>query len=122
MDKKITKAQRNADIIAILRNETPTYGTTIAEAISHLEHENELLAKRASRERKTNPADETYMELLYDAIGTDPVLLCDVSRTIPEFVSAGLPSQKVTSLAGKLCDQGRLIRVVIKGRGHFQRA
>lgn len=44
--KKVTKAQRNEDIMAMLTGNEVKYGTTVEDAIAHLTKENEMLAKK----------------------------------------------------------------------------
>jgi hypothetical protein len=117
--KKITKAQRNADIIAILTGKTPEHGTTIQEAVAHLENENRLLANRKSS-KKVSPENTERIEKLYELISASdkPVLLCEVTKGDPDFYDVS--SQQVTAFAKRLCDDNRIVKEVIKGRTHFK--
>ena len=121
--KKVTKAQRNADIMAMLKGESVAYGTTLAEAIAHLERENELLAKKSGADRKptaTQIANEGYKALILDHMSKSYETVSDIIKAIPEF--DGFTPQKVAPLVKSLLDAGFVEKKVEKGRSYFCKA
>ena len=119
--KRITKAMRNADIIAILQGEKPQYGTTVAEAVAHLNHENELLANKASATRKPTKeqiANEGYKDMIMKVLSAETgKTATDVQKAIPAF--AEFNNQKVAALLRSLRDEGKVVKDTIKGRSYF---
>jgi hypothetical protein len=120
--KKTTKAQKNMDIIAMLKGEPVTHGTTVAEAIEHLEHENALLSKKSSGERKpsakqTENAKLSTIVLEWMKEQTEPKTVTDMMKAIPEL--EGMSNQKASSLVKPLKDAGLLKKEIIKGRSFF---
>lgn len=121
--KKVTKAQRNADIMAMLKGESVAYGTTLAEAIAHLERENELLAKKSGADRKPTAKqteNEGYKALILDHMTKSYETVTDIMKAIPEF--ADFSNQKVAALVKQLLDAHLLEKKVEKGRSYFCKA
>lgn len=127
-NKRITKAMRNEDIIAmlkILQNNAdcltiaPTslpHGTTIEEAITHLTYENELLARKNSGDNKkltkTQAENVKHKENIIAFLAT-----VDKGVTATEVMNAcNLPSnQKAAALLRALMDAGEVNRAKEKG-------
>lgn len=120
--KKTTKAQKNMDIIAMLKGEPVVNGTTIEDAIKHLEHENELLSKKTSGERKPS-AKQIENESLKNIIlnwmdeQTEPKTVTDMMKNIPEL--EGMSNQKVSALVKQLKDAEMIVKTIEKGRSFF---
>ena len=120
--KKTTKAQKNMDIIAMLKGEPVVNGTTIEDAIKHLEHENELLSKKAGGERKPS-AKQVENESLKNIIlnwmdeQTESKTVTDMMKNIPEL--EGMSNQKVSALVKQLKDAEMIVKTIEKGRSYF---
>lgn len=118
--KKVTKAQRNEDIIAMLRGEKVKYGTTIEDAVAHLTHENDLLAKKNNSDNKKPTKVQAENAKLKDAIiaylstvdkgvtATDVMNACNLSS-----------NQKAAALLRALVDAGEVSKTVEKGKALF---
>ena len=120
--KKTTKAQKNMDIIAMLKGEPVEHGTTIEDAIKHLEHENELLSKKHGSERKPTAKQKENDNLRdvimdYMASQTEGKTVSDMMKEIPEL--EGMSNQKVSALVKPLFDGGKLNKEIVKGRSYF---
>lgn len=120
--KKTTKAQRNMDIIAILKGEPVQFGTTVKEAIAHLEYENELLSKKKSGERKPTARqteNEGFKAVIFDWLTaqTEPKTVTDMMKSIPEL--DGMTNQRVSALVKQLKDVEVVDKTIIKGRSYF---
>ena len=123
MTKKTTKAQKNLDIMAMLKGEKVVYGTTLAEAIAHLEKENELLSKKSGADRKptaTQIANEGYKVLILDHMTKSYETVSDIIKAIPEF--DGFTPQKVAPLVKSLLEAGLVEKKIEKGRSYFCKA
>lgn len=114
-NKKVTKAQRNEDIIALLRGNPVKYGTTITEAVEHLEHENELLASRKTSQNgkprkpdKKKIATMGYQENVLDYLAEKPDLLVSTSDIIDVlremFPDEKWSNQRVASILNGIAD------------------
>lgn len=120
--KKTTKAQKNMDIIAMLKGEKATHGTTIEEAIKHLEHENELLSKKSGSDRKptkTQQENEFYKGLIVEHLSTEdkPKTVTEIQKAIPEL--ADFSNQKISALVKQLYDAETIKKKIEKGRSYF---
>lgn len=119
--KKTTKAQKNMDIIAMLKGEKVEYGTTVEEAILHLERENELMKKKSTDKKPTarQLENEKLKPLILDflSIQTEPKTVTEITKGIPELND--FSNQRVSYLVKDLRDSGMIERTVIKGRSCF---
>ncbi|MCM1217347.1 MAG: hypothetical protein NC548_22865 [Lachnospiraceae bacterium] len=115
-EKKITKAQRFADVRALLTGDTPAYGTTQEEAIAFIDYELELLARKADRkpteeDKQKMEQNENDMRLIINFLcdQPEPVTSAEIFRGIPEFLNRPkFTNQKVTSLVIKLLKEGKI--------------
>lgn len=145
--KKVTKAQRNLDIIAMLQDENvlaalsnvkTKYGTTAADAIAHLTHENELLSKKntsASGNKKLTKAqqeNEGYKADILAFMSANPSRVMTATEVMNEILVPAYPkvvwsNQKAAALLNALSDKkdketgevlvvGKLERVEGKGK------
>ena len=120
--KKTTKAQKNMDIIAMLKGEPVEHGTTIADAIAHLEHENALLSHKKGGERKPT-AKQKENEGLKTVIlnwlneQTEVKTVTEMMKGIPEL--EGMSNQKVSALVKQLKDAELIDKTIDKGRSYF---
>jgi len=121
--KKITKAQRNADIIALLTGKPTQYNTTIEDAVAHLKHENELLNKKNSSDAKKPTKAQVENESIkneivaYLATTTKGVTASEVMAAC-ELSS----NQKAASLLNALHKAGKIEKAVVKGKSLFSLA
>lgn len=113
--KKVTKAQRNEDIIALLQNQPVKYGTTVDDAIAHLIHENELLSrknkpgkgKKLTTDQKKN---ECYKDDIRAYLSENPALLVAASDLMVKLFMVKYPdvlwnTQKIVSLLNAMADK-----------------
>lgn len=144
--KKVTKAQRNMDIIAMLKNEDvrtalatfkAKYGTTADDAIAHLTHENELLAKKntttgTKKLTKAQQENENFKTEILEFMEVNPNRAMTATEVMNEVLATMHPTivwtnQKVASLLNALSDKkdkdtgeilvrGKLERVEGKGK------
>lgn len=120
--KKVTKAQRFADIRNMLNNEAVTYGTSLADALSFIDKEMELLAKKNSGTSKKQTATQRENEVLKELIKKFLITHSDqtvtqITKGIPEL--ADLSNQKVSRLCRDLVESNELVKIVDKGRSLF---
>lgn len=112
--KKVTKTQRNEDIIALLQNQKPKYGTTVKEAIAHLTHENELLSRKNSstgkkKLTKDQEANVGYKKEILAYLRTNPSLVV-TANDIMTILATAHPkvlwsNQKTASLLNAMSDK-----------------
>lgn len=135
--KKVTKAQRNADIMAMLQKQPVKYGTTVEDAIAHLTHENALLSKKNSttgkkKLTKAQEANEGYKKDILAFFQAHPNRLMTATEVMTEVLVVTYPSvtwtnQKAAALlnaisdkydkeSGELVSEGVLTRVEGKGK------
>ena len=125
---KITKSQRFADIIHILRNEKVEHGTTLEEGVAVIAHEIELLSnKNGSMSKKKQAqaeADAGYMADILDYLATidndDGMTCTDIGREVSSCVD--FSTSKMSSLCNKLVEEGKLTKKSIKSRSYFSLA
>lgn len=120
--KKTTKAQKNMDIIAMLKGLPVEHGTSITEAIEHLEHEIELLSKKSGSERKPSKAQEENKRLANLVLEwfreqTEGKTVTDAMKEIPEM--EGFSNQKASSVVKLLKDALLVDKEIKKGRSYF---
>lgn len=113
--KKITKVQRNNDIIALLKGEAVKYGTTIQDAIDHLTYTNELLSRKnkPSKGKKLNKdqeRNEAYKDDIRSYMRANPNLLVTSNDLMVKLFMAKYPdivwtNQKIASLLNSMADK-----------------
>ena len=113
MEKKITKRENYASLRAIAEDLNRT------DLVAFIDHEVELLDKRASHTSLTKTQKENLelVETIYNA-------LVDLARpvTVSEFLEATsleLSNQKASALFKKLVDSERVVKVTEKGKSYF---
>ncbi len=119
-NKKITKAMRNEDIIAMLTGGEVKHGTTVEDAVKHLTHENELLAKKNSGDSKKPTKTQAENAKLKEGILTF-LSTVDKGVTATDVMNAcGLSSnQKAAALLRALVEAGEVCKTVEKGKALF---
>lgn len=107
---RITKVQRFEDIKALLTGEPVTYGTTVDIAVTVIDHELELLAKKNSStgDKKLTPTQQEnealkeqiveYLSTLPD--DTDGVTCTEILKSVPALTD--FSNQKVAALVRQL--------------------
>jgi hypothetical protein len=116
---RITKAQRFADILAILNGNPVQHGTTIEIANEVINHELELLAKKSSNvNRKPTAAqvkDDEYRTMMLDFLATqsEGVTCTTIQKSIPAF--ADFTINKVSGLMKALVGSGKVNKAKVKG-------
>lgn len=114
--KKVTKAQRNSDIILLLQGkEVPDKRTTVEDAIAHLTHENELLARKnkpgkGKKLTKDQEKNEGYKDDIRAYLSANPSMLVSandimVKLFMPKYPDVLWSNQKVASLLNAMSDK-----------------
>lgn len=115
--KKITKSQRNEDIILMLQNQPVKYGTTVQEAIDHLIHENELLSNKnktkdgsSKKLTKAQEINEQYKNDIRSFLLDNPARLITANEVMTELFMSKYPdipwsNQKTASLLNAIADK-----------------
>lgn len=126
---RITKAMRFEDIKALLNGDTVTHGTTLDDAISFIDHEVELLARKNSGGEKKQTAaqkeNEGYKALILEFLATLPddskgVTCTEIMKSVPEF--ADFNNQKISALVRQLKLAERVVGEEVKGKSLFRLA
>jgi hypothetical protein len=142
MEKKnrVTKSQRLSDIKALLLGEEVSFGTTLNDALTTIDHELELLAKKNSGssngEKKltaTQVENENFKNLILDFLGSldeesDGATCTEILQGIPEL--SNYQVTKVSGLIHQLCPAcerhpkgtGQVVYSDIKGKRYFRLA
>lgn len=124
---RITKAQRFEDIKALLNGEPVTYGTTVEIAMTVLDHELELLAKKNSGgDKKLTAAQqenegykEQIMEFLLGLPEDSPGVTCtEIYKGVPALQPYS--NQKVSALVRQLKMANRVTSQEVKGKSLFR--
>lgn len=120
---RITKAQRYADIQALLMGEPVQHDTTVEIAVEFVANEIEMLArKNTSTTKKNDEAKKRNLELeelivkylagLED--NKDGKTYSEIKKAIPEFEDA--ETQKIAYLVNQLVSMERAVTKEVKGR------
>lgn len=125
--KRITKAQRFADIKLLLVGENAINGTTIEDALAFCDSELALLAKKNSGDKKptkVQEANEGYKALILQFLmtQTEGVTCTDILKGIPELENEGYGNQKVAALLRPMLDAKQVTKEIVKGRSLFSLA
>lgn len=129
-EKRVTKAQRYADIKAMLVGEDTTFGTSTEDALAFIDHEISLLSKKnASGEKKqteTQKQNEGYMAEIANYLAGVTVAgddedakksgktCTEIQAAIPSL--AGYQNQKISRLCNMLADAGTITGDTVKGK------
>lgn len=126
---KITKAQRFADIRAMVTGEGEVkYNTTPEIAAQFIDHEIELLSRKntkpdgSKKPTENQLANEKYKALILDfMVDHEPMTCTAIGQSIPELAdpAKGFGTSKYTSLCTALVNEGKLRRQVVKGKALF---
>ena len=129
-EKRITKAQRYADIKALLNGEDVAFDTTVEVACDFIDHEISLLTKKnASGDKKqteTQKQNEGYMAEIVAflegaTVSGDDENAKKSGKTCTE-IQAAIPSlgeyqnQKISRLCNMLADAGKITGDTVKGK------
>lgn len=126
---RITKAMRFEDIKALLNGNTAQYGTTLEDAISFIDHEVELLARKNSsgdkKQTATQKENEGYKELIIEFLAGLPddskgVTCTEIMKSIPAFKDFN--NQKISALVRQLKLADRVVSEEVKGKSLFRLA
>lgn len=127
---RITKAQRFEDIKALLTDGEVKYGTTIEVAITVIDHELELLAKKNSgsgdkKLTQTQQENEALKEQIMEFLAglpedTDGVTCTEILKSVPAL--ADFSNQKVAALVRQLKMADRVVATEKKGKSLFRMA
>ena len=131
MDKavRITKAQRYADIKALLKGEAVKFGTTPTDALDFIDHEVALLTKKNASVDKRKAAEavknDGYKALIVDFLAAldpsvDGMTCTDIGKSIPAL--AAFNTSKMSSLCNGLVKDGSVVKATVKGKTLFKLA
>lgn len=121
-NKKVTKAQRFEDIKALLLGDAVQYGTDIDTALTFIDHELGLLAKKNSGTDKKQTAlqqeNSAYKELIKTYLLTHSnVTVTEIMKGIPEL--SDLSNQRVARMCTDLVNADVLVKTIEKGKSLF---
>lgn len=120
-NKKITKANRYEDVIAILNGEQTKFGTTTDIAVDFLRAELELLNKKnAARKNSTSASvkiSQSIAEQILPYVESNPATATEIQKRCPELAYES--NQRITSALNQLIKQGFVQRSIVKGRSMF---
>ena len=116
MEKKTTKKEYFAQVIAVLKAQAGT-----EELVAFCEREVELLAKKAENKKAKGASAENVAlaETVYDVLVETGkgMTVSEVQKSREELT--GLSTPKITALMRILMDAGRVVRVQDKKRTEF---
>ena len=120
-EKKITKREMFAQVIAMAQGKEIT--VTADEVVAFAEHEIELLEKKAGSKSKKETAADAENGRLMDLV-MEVLVGSDKPMTVTEIMGANaelgeLSNQKVSALAKKLVDAGRVTKGTDKRKSVF---
>lgn len=117
--KKVTKRENFTAIKDILD------GLGRTDLVAVMEHELELLAKKNSADRKPTKAQEINESLKaemlthFEKIGK-PCTISELMKSMPTtFEGIDLSNQKLSALANRMVDEGKLIKTIDKRKSLF---
>lgn len=126
---RITKAMRFEDIKALLNGMTAQYGTTLEDAISFIDYEVKLLARKNSggdkKQTATQKENEGYKELIMEFLAGLPddskgVTCTEIMKSIPAFKDFN--NQKISALVRQLKLADRVVGEEVNGKSLFRLA
>lgn len=124
---RVTKAQRFADIRAMLCGEAIVNGTTVDEALMFIDHEVELLTRKNTsadkRQNATQKANEGYMAEILDYLATldgEGKTCSEIGKAIPSLFDFN--TSKLSSLCNTLVKRGLVVKATVKGKSIFKLA
>lgn len=120
--KKITKAKKYEDIIAILRGTPSADSISTEQAIEFLEYEKDLVSKKNSsvskKQAKTQEENNKYKDIIVSYLKENG------KRTVSELIKEinelkEFSNQKVTNLVTDLKNAGIVTNTKEKGKSYF---
>lgn len=117
--KRVTKAMRYEDIIALLTGGEVKNGTDTDKAVEFINNELALLTKKNSSESKkptaVQEANAQYRDLImkFLAIQDAPRTCTEIAKGVPEL--SDFNNQKVAALLKRLCDEQKVVKTTGKG-------
>ena len=93
-----------------------------AEMTAFIDHEIELLSKkRSSVNSKAKAEAEARAERMFNALSEmdKPVTLSELAKLTSDEEVAGYTNQRMSALMGRLIDNNRVKREVVKGKAYF---
>ena len=122
--KRITKAQKFEDVIALLSG-NPTRFIDTDGAVEFIKSEMALLAKKNTADRK--PTDTQVANEKYKALIVEFLSLQDAGKTCTEIAKgvdelSEFNNQKIAALMRQLVESGRVSKATVKGKSIFSLA
>ena len=121
MEKKITKKEMFAQVIAMAQGEEVSVSAD--EIVAFAEHEIELLNKKAGSKSKKETANDAENARLMEVI-VETLIGSEKAMTVSELMTVNaelgeLSNQKVSALMKKLVDGGRVQKSTDKRKSVF---
>ena len=121
MEKKITKKEMFAQVIAMAQGEEVSVSAD--EIVAFAEHEIELLNKKAGSKSKKETANDAENARLMEVI-VETLIGSEKAMTVSELMTTNvelgeLSNQKVSALMKKLVDGGRVQKSTDKRKSVF---
>lgn len=122
--KRITKAQKFEDVIALLSGE-PTQFINTEDAVAFIRNEMALLAKKNTSDRKptvTQEANVKYKNLICEFLSMqDSGKTCtEIAKGVDEL--SEFNNQKIAALMRQLVEAGKVSKATVKGKSIFSMA
>ena len=122
--KRITKAQKFEDVIALISGE-PTKFINTEDAVAFIRNEMALLAKKNTSDRKptaTQEANVKYKNLIMEFLSMqDSGKTCtEIAKGVDEL--SEFNNQKIAALMRQLVESGKVSKATVKGKSIFSMA
>lgn len=118
MEKKMTKKEMFSKVIALVNS---VECEEKQEMLDFLNHEVELLNKKASKsgQTKTQKENEVLVEVVFEALATveKPVTVTEFQNEV--VAMSEFSNQKLSALLRKLVESGRVVKTVDKKKSYF---
>ena len=116
-EKKVTKRERYAELLAL--NEVKGN----PELVAFIEHEIELLNKKASGEKKPSAvqvANEGIKEVIYNVLAENgkAMTITEIQKSDEELTA--MSNQRISALVRQLKEEGRVERFEEKRKAYFK--
>lgn len=122
---KVTKAQRFADIIAMVNGEATVHGTTADVAVEFLNHEIELLARKNTSDKKPTAQQEKNTGIkadILDILSNDPDRLFSASEILKALNDPDLSLPRISALLKQMVEANTVERTTEKRKTFFSLA
>ena len=116
-EKKVTKRDNFMEMLTLDEIQARPH------LVECLEHEIELLSKKAGKAGKTAEENVGYAEAIVSFMTPGTMYqVAELTKNVPELAENDVKSQRVTHILGKLVEDGRVTNVKEKGKSYYSLA